>query len=124
MSKTTLWTGRVLTALTGIFMLTSGINLMFVRSADLREGFAKFGYSPDVMPGIGLAALIGSLLYLFPKTSTLGAILLTAYLGGATATHVRINDPTFVAPVVVGCLIWLGLFLREDRLRALVPITR
>ena len=60
-----------------IFMLTSGINLMFVQSAEVREGFVKFGYSPDVMPAIGLAALIGSLLYLFPKTSTLGAIMLT-----------------------------------------------
>lgn len=56
---------------------------------------------------------------LIPRTSILGAILLTGYLGGATATHVRIGDP-FIAPVIVGALVWLGLFLRDDRLRALI----
>src|SRR3954471_18181635 len=77
------WTGRVLTALTGFFLLTSGINVAFVRSPEVAEGFAKFGYSPSVMFGIGMAALIGAVLYLIPRTTVLGAIVLTGYLGGA-----------------------------------------
>ena len=105
-------------------MLTSGINVLFVRSADLRAGFAQFGYPESAMPIIGVAAFVSALLYLIPRTSVLGAILLTAYLGGAVATHVRISDPTgFVAPVV-GILVWLGLFIKDERLRSLVPITR
>jgi DoxX-like family len=60
--------------------------------------------------------------YLIPRTAVLGAILLTGYLGGATASHVRINDPTCVGPPVVAVMIWIGLYLREERLRTLVPL--
>ena len=122
MSNKLIWTGHILSGLTGIFMLTSGLNVAFVRSADVVQGFAKFGYPEDVMVPIGLAALVGSLLYLIPRTAVLGAIVLTGYLGGAVATHVRINDPTFFAPLAVGILIWLGLFLRDEKLRALLPL--
>ena len=65
-----------------------------------------------------------AILYLVPQTAVLGAILLTGYLGGAPATHVRINDPTWVVPVVTGVLLWLGLYLRDEKLRALVPLRR
>ena len=122
MSNKLIWTGRILSGLTGIFMLTGGLNVALVRSADLVQGFAKFGYPEDVMAPIGLAALVGSLLYLIPRTAALGAITLTGYLGGAVATHVRIHDPTFFAPLAVGILIWLGLFLRDENLRALLPL--
>jgi hypothetical protein len=115
------WTGRVLSGLTGVFMLTSGINLAFVRSADVVKGFAQFGYPDSAILAIGIAALIGSVLYLLPRTAVLGAIVLTGYLGGAVATHVRISDPTFVAPLTVGILIWTGVFLRDERLRVLLP---
>jgi len=118
MSKT-IWTGRVISALTGIFMLTGGINLIFVRSADLREGFAKFGYAESALLPIGIALLVSAVLYLIPRTTILGAILLTGYLGGAVATHVRISDPVFFAPLTVGILIWLGLCLRNSALRTL-----
>ena len=91
-------------------MLTSGLNVAFIRSADVREQFMKFAYPEHVFVPIGLAALIGSILYLIPQTAILGAILLTGYLGGAVASHVRIDDPTMVAPMVVGVLIWLGFF--------------
>ena len=121
-SKKTTVTGRVLSGLAGAFMLTGGLNVAFVRSADLVEGFAKFGYQESAMVPIGLAALLGSVLYLIPRTAVFGAIVLTGYLGGAVATHVRINDPAFVGPLVVGILIWLGLFLRDERLRALLPL--
>ena len=114
---------RILIA-SGFFMLTSGINLALVQSEDMRAGFANFGYPADVIPAIGVAAFVSSVLYFIPRTSVLGAILLTGYLGGATATHVRIHDPVFAAPVVVGILLWLGLFLQDERLRALVPWRR
>jgi len=118
------WSGRVLTALTGVLMLTSGINLIFVRSRDVMESVAKFGLPEHLLTPIGLAALIGSLLYLIPRTAILGAIVLTGYLGGAVATHARVEDPVFIVPVVVGTLIWAGLLLRNSGLRSLLTAPR
>ena len=124
MASKTVWTGRVLSWLSGVFILTSGLNVLFVRSEDLRKGFESFGYPEAAMPIIGVAAFLSSALYLIPRTAVLGAILMTAYLGGAVATHVRILDPTgFVAPVV-GIIVWLGLYLQDERLRALLPLRR
>ena len=124
MSKPMLWTGRIISALPALFLLVSGINLSLVQSPAVRESFAKFGYSPNVIAPLGILEAILAILYMIPQTSMLGAILLTGYLGGATATHVRINDPTWVVPVVVGVLLWLGLYLRDEKLRALVPLRR
>ena len=118
--KAKLWIGRVLTALTGTFVLTSGLNVLFLRSDAMVQGFTQFGYPENAMTPIGIAASVSGLLYLVPRASFFGAILMTAYLGGATATHVRINDPTLVAPVVTGILTWAGLFLRDAHLRSLV----
>jgi hypothetical protein len=87
------------------------------------EEFVRLGYPEGLVLGIGILELACTAVYAFPRTSVLGAILLTGYLGGATATHVRIGDP-FFGPVVVGALIWLGLFLRDERLRALAPWQR
>ena len=70
---------------------------------------------------LGIVEMCCAILYIIPATSILGAILMTGYLGGATATHVRLLDPAFIAPVIVGILVWLGLLLREPRLRALLP---
>ncbi|MBI4904619.1 MAG: DoxX family protein [Acidobacteria bacterium] len=124
MSKATIWTGRVLTALTGLMLLFAGINALFLQTPEMKVGFEKFGYPPQSLVPIGIAAFLGGLLYLIPRTSMLGAILLTAYLGGATATHVRASDGLFPIPITVGCLIWLGLYLREERIRALVPLRK
>ena len=124
MSMKTIWTGRILSWIVGLFVLTSGLNLIFIRSADLRESFAKFGYPESTMTGVGVAALVSSALYLIPRTSPWGVILLTGYLGGAVATHVRIGDPTFVAPAVFGILAWVGLYLRDQRLRDFVVLQR
>jgi hypothetical protein len=124
MSNKLIWTGRILSGLAGLFMLTSGINLLFVRSADLAAQFAKFGYPPSAITPIGLAALVSSLLYLIPQTAVLGAILLTGYLGGAVATHLRVDDPAYFVPIVVGVLIWLGIYLRDEKLRALIPVRK
>ena len=124
LSNKSIWTGRVLSWTAGFFVFTGGINAILIRSADLREGFAKFGYPDSAIPVVGVAALVSSALYLIPRTAHLGAILMTGYLGGAVATHLRVNDPTLVVPIVFGILVWTGLFLREERLRALIPWRR
>ena len=115
--------GWIITALTGIFMLTSGINLIFIRTAEVKANFAKFGYPEHAIAVIGWCALISSLLYLIPKTTVVGAMLLTGYLGGAVATHLRVDDPTYIVPLILGVLVWLGVFLREPRLRELLALS-
>jgi hypothetical protein len=84
----------------------------------------QLGYSESIIFPLGLVLLLCTGLYAIPRTSILGAILLTGYPGGAVATHVRVGAPVFsiTFPVIIGCLIWLGLFLRDSRLRALVPL--
>lgn len=124
MSKAMIWTGRVLSGLGGFFLLTGGINMMFVRSADMVENSAKFGYGPETLTPIGLAAFVAAVLYLVPRTAILGAILLTGYLGGAVSTHVRMKDGLWAIPVVFGVLLWLGLYLRDEKLRELTPLRK
>ncbi len=121
---TMIWTGRILSWLLGFFMLTSGLNAMFVRSPDMAASFQTFGIPDDIVFGIGVSALVSSILYFIPRTSVLGAILLTGYLGGAVMTHLRVHDPVVFAPIVVGVLLWLGLWLQHDWLRAIVPLRR
>jgi DoxX-like family len=123
-SKTKLWTGRALSFLPGLFLLVSGVNLTLIQTQEVRESFAKFGYPASLIAPIGIIEALCAVLYLIPRTSVLGAILLTGYLGGAVATHVRVNDPTFIAPLALGVLLWAGLFLREERLHSLIPIRR
>ena len=116
-----LWAGRIVSALPVLLLLFSA-GMKLARPPAVQEGFKKFGY-PEHLLGVLAVLEIGStIIYLIPKTAVLGAILLTGYLGGATATHVRIGDPGFVMPVVCGILIWLGLLLREGRLRPLLPL--
>jgi len=89
------------------------------------KGFRELGYSPDIAVGIGTLLLVCVILYAIPQSSVLGAILLTGYLGGAIATQVRVGNPLFshvLFPTYVGALIWGGLYLREGRLRALLPL--
>jgi hypothetical protein len=77
----------------------------------------------QLAPWIGLTLLVCTILYIIPRTAVLGAILVTGYLGGATATQVRIGDPWFLVPVALGALGWLGLWLRVAALRDLIPVT-
>ncbi|HET7538856.1 MAG TPA: DoxX family protein [Polyangiaceae bacterium] len=91
------------------------------------ESFAQLGYPGSLARAIGLLEIACLTLYLLPRTAILGAIVLTGFLGGAVSTHVRIGDPLFshvLFPVYVGALLWGGLFLREERLRALLPFRR
>jgi DoxX-like family len=116
------WTGWALTALTAVNLIVSAV-FKFVQPEFILKELSKFGLPEDVVIPIGIVELVCTIIYLIPQTSVLGAILLTGYLGGATSTHVRIYD-NFAAPVIVGVLVWLGLFLRDARLRALIPFRR
>ncbi len=123
-SKQALWGGRVLSALPALFLLLDAA-AKFVKPAPVVEGTLKLGYAESSIVPLGAVLLVCTLLYLVPRTSVLGAILLTGYLGGAVATHVRVGDPLFthaLFPVYFGVMLWGGLFLRDLRLRALIPL--
>ena len=120
--KWVLWTGRILSALPILMMLVSA-TMKFMRPAQVVDSFVhQFGYPENELLILGVVELACALLYAIPRTAFLGAILVTGYLGGAIATHVRIGDPAFVSPLVLGIFAWAGLYLRDDRLRALMPL--
>lgn len=119
-SKKILWAGRAVSGLAGLFMLFAGIVKLFP-SPELIQGFQQYGYPGSLVVTVGVIELVCTLVYLLPPTRVLGAILLTGALGGATATNVRLEQATWIMPVVLGILVWLGLFLRDERLRALLP---
>lgn len=123
-SKKRLWTGRIISALAILFLLLDGA-VKVMRLAPAVEGTVQLGYPASVVLGIGILQLVCTFAYLIPRTSILGAILLTGYLGGAIATHVRLGNPLFspvLFPVYIGALIWGGLYLRDSGLRTLVPL--
>lgn len=113
------WAGRVpKTLLLAFLALDAGMKVL--QLAPAMEGTARVGYPTSTVLGLGITLLACTLLYAIPRTSVLGAILLTAYLGGATATHVRMGEPFFF-PVAFGVLVWAALYTSEERLRALLP---
>lgn len=116
------WTGRILTGLAAAFMLfDAGIKLVKAQAAI--DGTVALGYRPDVIVGIGLVALICTILYLIPRTAPLGAILWTGYLGGAVASNVRVDNPLFsqtLFPIYFAAILWTGLYLRDRRVQALI----
>jgi hypothetical protein len=118
-SKAALWTGWILSALPAAFFISGSVTA-WINSPQAVEGMMKLGYSSSIMRPLGLVELICGVLYLIPRTAVLGALLFTAYLGGAVASHARIGDPMWVVPVIVGVIVWVGLLLREPRLRSLV----
>jgi hypothetical protein len=113
--------GWVVSALAGLFMVFGAV--MKLASPETGAAFERLGYREGHAVPIAITELVCAVLYLTPQTAVLGAILLTGYLGGATATHVRVDEPFFM-PVAVGVTLWIGLVLREPRLRALVPWRR
>ena len=121
MSKTKLWIGRILSALPVLLLLFSGA-MKLAKPAPVIEGFARYGYPGNLIRIIGILEISCVVVYAIPRTSILGAILLTGYLGGATATNVRLGDPSYIVTVALGVLAWIGLYLREERLHALVPL--
>jgi DoxX-like family len=123
-SKKMIWVGRVLSAIPILFLLFDSV-IKLMKIAPVLESFVKLGYQADVARALGIVLLVCVVLYAIPRTSVLGAILLTGYLGGAVATHVRVGDPLFshaLFPTYVGLLIWAGLYLRDERVRALIPL--
>jgi hypothetical protein len=122
-SRKTLWAGRIVSAVPVLFLLVDSIMKVFPPELVVKAT-VDLGYRENVIVPLGLVLLTSTVLYIIPRTAVLGAILLTGYLGGAVATHVRVGDAPFsmVFPVIVGSLLWLGLYLRDARLRALVPL--
>lgn len=104
-------------------MLAMSATMKFLRPPEMAAQFEKFGYPSTVWTPLGVVEATCAVLYLLPPPRVLGAVLLTGYLGGAIATHVRVSDP-FIPPLVLGVVLWLGLFFRDARVRALLPITR
>src|SRR5262245_38086700 len=126
LSKGTLWTARIMSGLPALFLLVDAVGKL-VKPAPVVEGTIQLGYPESVILGLGIVLLVCTVLYIVPRTAILGAILLTGYLGGAVATHVRVGSPLFshvLFPVYLGLLIWGGLYLRDERLRALFPLRR
>jgi hypothetical protein len=121
-SKKMLWAGYILSALPVLMLLMSGV-MKLIKPAQLVQGFVHDGFPESLITILGIVELACTVLYLIPRTSILGAILLTGYMGGATATVVRVGD-AFVAPVLVGVLLWGGLFLRDPKVRAFIPLRR
>ena len=116
------WGGRIMSAAPIAMMTMSGV-MKIAQPPMVLEGFATYGYAEqDILP-IAIVELACVVLYAFPRTAVLGAILMTGYLGGATATHVSAQEPYFAA-VGLGVLVWGGLFLRDARVRALIPFRR
>jgi hypothetical protein len=122
-SKKALWAGRIISVLLALFLLFDG-GMKLVKPAFVVEATVQLGYPESVILGLGIVLIACTAIYLIPRTSILGAILLTGYLGGAIASHVRAGDPIFTIlfAIVFGVLIWVGLYLRDDRLRALIPL--
>ena len=123
-SKAALWTGRILTVLAASFLMLDGVAKLF-KPAPVIEATVRLGYAETLIVPIGIVLVICTIVYLISKTAVLGAILLTGYLGGAVATHVRAGEGAFpiVFPIIMAALLWLGLYLRTPSLRVLVPIS-
>ncbi len=116
------WAGRILSGIAVLFLLWDGAIKLLVL-APVAEAFVRLGYPVSLSVGIGVLELACLAIYVIPRTSLLGAVLLTGFLGGAVATHVRVEDPLLthaLFPIYVGALVWGGLVLRNDRVRALV----
>jgi hypothetical protein len=122
-SKGRIWAGRIISALPALFLLFDGI-MKLVKPAPVVDATVQLGYPESVILPLGIVLLVSTIPYLIPRTAILGAILLTGYLGGAVATHVRVGEGLFsvLFPVFFGVLLWLGLYLRDERLRTLIPL--
>jgi hypothetical protein len=121
-----LWTGRVLSALVILFLVfDSGLKFVKPAPRPVEEAFTHIGWPLGLAVCLATILLSCTILYAIPRTAILGAILLTGYLGGAVATHLRVGDPLLshvLFPIYIGVLLWLGVYLRDARLRALVPV--
>jgi len=122
--KGLVWTGRVLSTLVVLQLGVMSIVLLIAKRSMIVDGFKQQGYPAGAAIPVCIVEIVCALLYAIPQTAVLGAILLTGYLGGAVATHVRAGEPNWFIAVIVGVVVWLGLFLRDARLRRLLPLRR
>ena len=122
-SKARLWTGRILTGLTVLFMLLDAVG-KFMMPRQVVEAFSRLGFPSSLGGAIGTILLVVTILYAIPRTAVFGAILMTGFLGGAVAIQMRVGSPPFerIFPVLFGALAWAGIYLREPRLGALLPL--
>ena len=121
-----LWAGRIMSGLPVLFLIFDGV-IHIMKIAPVVKGFTDLGWSPSVAVPLGIIELSCLVLYLIPRTSVLGAVLLTGYLGGAVATNLRVAAPLFsntLFPIYVGVFLWGGLYLRDNALRAVFPVHR
>ena len=116
-SKKTPWSGIVVSALPALFLLIDGA-MKLAKPSFVVEATVQLGYPESVILGLGIVLTACTIIYVIPRTAVLGAILLTGYLGGAVATHVRAGAGAFpiLFPVIIGALLWGGLFLRDERI--------
>ena len=115
-----MWAGRAISALTAlVFVISASMKLK--GGAEVMQGIAHLGLPESLIVPLAILEASCVALYLVPATSVLGAILLTGYMGGAICTHLRVGDPVYIQ-VALGVLVWLGLYLREKRLRGLIPL--
>jgi hypothetical protein len=117
------WAGVVISAIPAL-LFTMGIVMALTRNPEAVQGFKHYGYPDNAFMPLAFVELACAVLYVIPRTSILGAIVTTGYLGGAVATHARLGEVQFVVPFIVGVLVWLGLYFREPRLRDLVPLRK
>ena len=124
-SKTIAWAGYVLSGFAVLFLIFDAV-IKAVQAAPAVESTVQLGYPAGYVVALGLIELACIAAYVFPRTAVLGAILLTGWFGGAMATHVRAGSPVFsiVFPVIIGALVWGGLYLRDARLRELLPFRK
>lgn len=119
-NRALVWAGRVISGVPVLMLLLSAV-MKFNMSPEASKQMEAIGFNPKLAVPFGILELTCTILYAIPQTSVLGAILLTGYLGGAIVTHVRTGDGFFWIPAALGVLVWLGIFLRERRLRAILP---
>ena len=123
-SKAAWWAGWVISGIVILWMGVAGTIFALTQRAMVEENMGKMGYPASTIMPIQIVLVLCVILYAIPRTAVLGAILLTGYLGGAVATHVRISDGQWFFPVIFGVLVWLGLLLRDPGVRALVPLRK
>jgi hypothetical protein len=122
-TATQLWAGRIVSGLVVLFMVFDGVSKL-LQVQPVLKAQAELGWPEGQGRLLGVLLLACTAVYAFPRAWVLGAILLTGFLGGATAAQARIESPHFLFSVMMGVLVWLGIFLRDERLRALVPLRR
>lgn len=124
-SKAVAWTGYVLSGLAIVFLLLDTV-IKVVQAAPAVESTVQLGYPAEYVVLLGVAELVCLALYAFPRTAVLGAIMLTGWFGGAMATHVRAGSPAFsvIFPILIGLMVWGGLYLRDARLREIFPFRK